>query len=210
MINQRESRIEQFLKRQQEKDEENRAGHLLHDLNEYLSKTFIRSRLRATLTAAGAFGAVFLSVFCIVHIMARSAINPSGEKCDLQTLPYDWILLGFWTMLLVVVPIVLLYRNKCRPKVEGQETQPTHAPQTTAHLQHHLTTGIAHQPEPEPEPNLRLAPSSTWRHTSENLALTAIQSVSEAESRPASDDGEYDSGGEDDPNWRTKRLGGAE
>lgn len=117
-ISQRESRLEAFLEEQQQQEDRDRQqkGRSCTALYEYCAELFFGTRSRSALTAFMLALSVFLTVFCLVHIVASTEKTITGEICQNNGLFGDGsaVLIYYWSFLLGVCPVMLLWYNQCK------------------------------------------------------------------------------------------------
>eukprot|EP01043_Picozoa_sp_COSAG02_P070766 COSAG02_NODE_12662_length_1513_cov_1.027581_1_plen_423_part_00 len=115
----RESRLEAWMRaRHKEEERERRKKRRIRDrLHAYCARTFCSTRARAFLSATGVAVSVWVTVFSLVHIASfyNRQVDASGNACEMKlwgvddNVIYGYILLSFWCLILIVVPIVLLW-----------------------------------------------------------------------------------------------------
>eukprot|EP01043_Picozoa_sp_COSAG02_P015089 COSAG02_NODE_634_length_19259_cov_9.871347_8_plen_2349_part_00 len=157
------------------------------------------SQQRAVATVVVSLLSVFVTVLCVTHMLvskyagtgdaSKTLCQPdAGHLLGLISVErgyYAWHLIIYWVFTLVVLPLGLLYRRVRKVQAEAQRAKSSAV----------IPTSNLFQPEPEPEPEPAPKLEVFARSHTASLDSAADQS----------DDDNYSSGGEDDPNWRAKR-----
>lgn len=229
-ITQRESRLEAWMRaRLREEQRERRKNRRTCDrLLAYCAITFFGTRTRSSVSAFVAAGSIFLTVFAVVHVAAFYTKDDADCSMKLWGITddviYSDILFVYWTFMLVVLPLVLLWLERCKP-CENERVRELRArvrssnagiamgnvvnfvSQTAVRNPASSSLAASRQAGTQNESDDGNGRGGILRGSRLSTSSMAAPELAGSRAVSSSDSDDYDDGGIDNPNWMAERQG---